>query len=118
MTDNYDEEEFEDLDLPDDSEISSDWVIAAETVNRTMAEFAINGLKSYEIPAVLDGRPGVFGSAGLPLRSLTDGRLETFRIMVPAEFEAEAREVVKLFLAVREGDPDEDSEEDDDEEWG
>ena len=104
MTDDFDEEEFEDIDLPEGSEIRGEWVVAAEAVNRTMAEFAVNGLKSYDIPAVLDSRPGVFGSAGLPLRSLTDGRLETFRIMVPAEFEEEAREVVKLFLAVRDDD--------------
>jgi hypothetical protein len=76
----------------------SQWVIIAEAENRTVAEFAVNGLRSYDIPAVLDARPGVLGTAGLSMRSLRTGKLETFKIMVPSEHKEEAAEVVKIFL--------------------
>ncbi len=85
-------------DLPDGVEIRSHWVIVGETESRTMAEFAVNGLKSYEIPAVIDARPGVLGSAGLMLRSLRTGQVEKFRILTPPEFEEEASEIIKMFL--------------------
>ncbi len=73
------------------------WVTVAEVDNRTIAEFAVNGLKSYEIPAVLDARPGFLGTAGLKLRSLRTGKVEAFKVMVPAEYKEEALEVVKIF---------------------
>ncbi len=82
----------------DDVEIRSNWVAVAEAENRTVAEFAVNGLRSYDIPAVLDARPGVLGSAGLTLRSMRTGKLEMFRIMVPPDYQEEATEVVKIFL--------------------
>jgi len=91
---------------PDEVGIRSDWVVIAEAENRTIAEFAVNGLKSYDIPAVLDARPGVLGTAGLKLRSIRTGRLDMFRIMVPPEYQEEAAEVVKIFLGGGEGDID------------
>ncbi|MFH1701669.1 MAG: hypothetical protein ABIE07_13910 [Candidatus Zixiibacteriota bacterium] len=84
--------------LYENSEIRTNWVVVAEAPDRMTAEFAVNGLKSYDIPAVLDTKPGVFGSAGLPLRSLYSGKVEMFKIMVPGEYEAEASELVKIFL--------------------
>ncbi|MEE9441568.1 MAG: hypothetical protein V3V99_02735 [candidate division Zixibacteria bacterium] len=74
------------------------WVVVAEAPDRTTAEFAVNGLKSYDIPAVLDTKPGVLGSAGLKLRSFYTGKIETFKIMVPGEHETEALELVKMFI--------------------
>ncbi|NMC42667.1 MAG: hypothetical protein GYA46_02000, partial [candidate division Zixibacteria bacterium] len=38
---------------PDSSETTIQWVVVGETESRTLAEFAVDGLKSYEIPAVL-----------------------------------------------------------------
>jgi len=81
-----------------DFNIRSQWVVIADTENRTVAEFAVNGLKSYDIPAVLDARPGVLGSAGLSMRSLRTGELETFKILVPLEYEEEASDIVKIFI--------------------
>jgi hypothetical protein len=97
---------------PDRVGIRADWVVVAEERNRTVAEFAVNGLRSYDIPAVLDSRPGFLGIAGLPLRSIRTGKLDMFRIMVPPDFADEAREVVKIFLRA---DEDEITEMDDDE---
>lgn len=74
------------------------WIVVAEVTNRTMAEFAVNGLKSYDIPAVLDAGAGFLGTAGLELRSIYTGKLDTFKVKVPEEYEEEAAEVVKLFL--------------------
>lgn len=94
-------EPFNDKDNDDRSEevgIRGMWVIVGETGNRTLADFAINGLKSYEIPAVLKSKGGFFGSIGLPLRSLKTGKLDLFEILVPAEFEEEAKGLVKIFL--------------------
>jgi len=85
-------------DLPEEVGIRSHWVVIGETESRTVAEFAVNGLKSYDIPAVLDSRSGVLGSAGLRLRSLRTGKLDTFRILVPPEFEEEGSEVIKIFI--------------------
>lgn len=76
----------------------SQWEIVAEVDNRTLAEFAINGLKSYEIPAVIDSQAGFLGAAGLKLRSLKDGKVLKFKILVPVEFKDEAAEVVKIFV--------------------
>ncbi|MCP4570246.1 MAG: hypothetical protein GY841_21920 [FCB group bacterium] len=85
---------------PDDRnvDVRTKWVVVAETVNRTLAEFAVNGLKSYDIPAALDARAGFLGSVGLKLRSIKDGQLQTFKILSPAEFAEEAAEIVKIFL--------------------
>lgn len=85
-------------DLPEEVGLRSHWVVIGETESRTVAEFAVNGLKSYEIPAVLDSRAGVLGSAGLSMRSLRTGKLETFRILVPPEFAEEGSEVIKIFI--------------------
>jgi hypothetical protein len=78
--------------------IRANWKVIAEVDNRTLAEFAMNGLQSYEIPAVLDARPGFLGTAGLKMRSIRTGKMDTFRILVPPEFEEEAAELIKLFL--------------------
>jgi hypothetical protein len=82
----------------DDVGIRAHWVVVAETESRTMAEFAINGLKSYDIPAVLDARPGILGTAGMRMRSLKTGKMVTFKIMVPPDYAEEAAEAVKIFL--------------------
>ncbi|MCK5124947.1 MAG: hypothetical protein KAR42_01720 [candidate division Zixibacteria bacterium] len=80
------------------------WVVIAECTQRMEAEFAVNGLKSYEIPVVLDASPGVLGTAGLPLTYMYSGKSETFKIKVPAEYEEEAREAVKVFIGSKNKD--------------
>lgn len=89
--------------------IRSRWVVVAETVSRTLAEFAVNGLKSYDIPAALDSRPGFLGTAGLQLRSFKNGQIQAFKILTPEEFAEEASEIVKIFL----GDKDDAGDESD-----
>ena len=111
-----DRDHNDDEQLPEDVGVRSGWVIVAEVPNRTLAEFAVNGLKSYEIPAVIDARPGALGTAGMLFRSLRTGRLDTFRIMVPAEFQEEAEEVIGLFLGATDEDPHDETEADEDEE--
>jgi hypothetical protein len=101
----------------DDVGVRSKWVIIAEEANRTIAEFAVNGLRSYDIPAVLDARPGFLGTAGLTLRSLRTGKVDTFKIMVPPEFKEEAEEVVKIFLGGQ-GDPEQENIDDENSEEG
>lgn len=78
--------------------VRSQWEVIAEVESRTLAEFAVNGLKSYEIPAVIDSRAGFLGAAGLKLRSLKDGKVLKFKVLVPIEFKDEAVEVVKIFV--------------------
>lgn len=78
--------------------VRAHWVVVAEAESRTMAEFAVNGLKSYDIPAVLDARPGVLGTAGMRMRSLMNGRVVTFKILVPPDRAEEAAELVRIFL--------------------
>jgi hypothetical protein len=84
---------------PENVDIRSTWVAIAEVDNRTLAEFAVNGLKSYDIPAVLDSRAGFLGAAGMQLRSFHSGKTDMFRILVPPDREEEASEVVKIFLS-------------------
>jgi len=95
-----------DEERPRDVGIRAEWVAVAEVENRTVAEFALNGLKSYDIPAVLDARPGILGTAGLKLRSIRTGKVDMFRIMVPMEYQEEAAEIVKIFLGGGENDID------------
>ncbi len=103
--------DYEDKDrFSEGVEIRSHWKVVGETESRTLAEFAVNGLKSYEIPAVIDARPGVLGTAGLVMRSLRTGKPEEFRVLVPPEYEEEALEVVKIFLGGNEGDSESESE--------
>jgi hypothetical protein len=75
------------------------WVVVGESTSRIIAEFAVNGLKSYDIPAVLDSRPGILGTSGMIMPSLRSGKLEKFKILVPAEYEEEAKELVVQFLS-------------------
>ncbi len=100
---------------PDGVRIRGNWVAIAETANRTIAEFAVNGLKSYDIPAVIDAKPGFLGTAGLQLRSMRTGKVDMFRIMVPAEFKEEAADIVKIFLGGDEPDRPDDSDIDEEE---
>jgi hypothetical protein len=100
----------------DSPETAVQWVVVGETESRTLAEFAVDGLKSYEIPAVLDSRPGVLGTAGLPMRSIRDGHLEAFKIMVPDQYAEEAAGLVTMFLGGGEGIPDDELPDDDEEE--
>jgi hypothetical protein len=106
----------DDNELPDDVGIRADWVEIAETASRTIAEFAVNGLKSYDIPAVIDAKAGFLGAAGLQLRSMRTGKLDMFRILVPAEYREEATEVVKIFLGSDEADISHDTDNNDEEE--
>ncbi len=94
----------------EDANIRQNWVAVAEETNRTLAEFAVNGLRSNDIPAVLDLQAGFFGTAGLTLRSLESGKVRAFKIMVPAEYEKEARELVGMFLGSDELSEDEGSD--------
>ncbi len=101
--------------LSEGAHVRSNWVEIGEAPNRTIAEFAVNGLKSYDIPAIIDSRPGFLGTAGMQLRSLRTGKVDMFRILVPAEYEEEAKEVVKMFLGGGDSDitelPDSEEEE-------
>lgn len=96
--------------VPEGAHIRPNWVAVGEAPNRTIAEFAVNGLKSYDIPAIIDSRPGFLGTAGMELRSLRTGKVDMFRILVPAEYEEEAKDVVKIFLGDDESDTPEDSD--------
>lgn len=101
--------------LPEGVNARSNWVAVGEAPNRTVAEFAVNGLKSYDIPAIIDSRPGFLGTAGMQLRSLRTGKVDMFRIMVPAEYEEEAKDVVKMFLGGDESDLPDESDPDEEE---
>ncbi len=79
-------------------ETRTHWVVVAEVGSRMMAEFAVNGLKAHDIPAILDARAGFLGSAGLNLQAFVSGNPEDNKVLVPAEFEREAREIVAMFL--------------------
>lgn len=95
--------------------VRPNWVAVGEVPNRTLAEFAVNGLKSYDIPAIIDSRPGFLGTAGMQLRSLRTGKVDMFRILVPAEYEEEAKEVVKIFLGGGESDSPDDADSEEEE---
>jgi len=105
----------DDEQLPDDVRVRTSWVVVAEAANRTIAEFAVNGLKSYDIPAVIDAKAGFLGTAGMQLRSMRTGKVDMFRILVPAEFREEAADIVKMFLGGGEPNPSDDADGDDEE---
>jgi hypothetical protein len=77
--------------------IRSNWIVIAEFDTRIEADFAVNGLRSYDIPAILDARPGVLGDAGLAMFSLSTGKRTKFRVLVPGTYQEEASEIVQLF---------------------
>jgi hypothetical protein len=86
--------------------VRSNWIVIAEFDTRLEAEFAVNGLRSYEIPAILDARPGVLGDAGLAMFSIYSGGRTKFRVLVPATHQDEAADVVKVFqISDEDNDP-------------
>jgi hypothetical protein len=87
-------------------ELRTQWVVIAQLASRMMAEFVVNGLKAHDIPAVLDSRAGFLGTAGLSLQAFVSGNAEDHKVLVPAQFEEEAREVVEMFLGDEEAKDD------------
>ena len=81
-----------------DSSSKEDWVIVGRIMDKTSADYAIESLESYQIPAVVFSESGFFGQAGLKLPSVTGKGLGQFQIKVPDSYIEEAVGILDMIL--------------------
>lgn len=77
------------------------WIVLGTIEDKISADFAREALASYEIPAVVFSRSGVFGAAGLPLYSFYSDRPALFEVSVPASHVSEAIGVLDMVIGDR-----------------
>jgi len=74
------------------------WIIIGRVRNRTTADYAVETLKSYDIPAVVVSESGYFGDVGLNLPSATGKHMGLFQIHITADKYDEAVDVLDMIL--------------------
>jgi len=74
------------------------WVMIGKIMDKTSSDYAVETLKSYEIPAAVISESGFFGQAGLNLPSLTGKGLGQFRVYVPEDKREEAESILDMIL--------------------
>lgn len=86
-----------------ESDLVSDkgWSVIGSIDDKISADFAIEALRTYDIPAVAISRSGFFGNAGLPLNPFYASRGAGFEISVPDSFHPEAMEILKMIAGDR-----------------
>ena len=79
-----------------DDETENTWVVVGCINDKISADFALETLRSFEIPAILISRAGFFGNAGLPLHPFYDPKAAMFEISVPFDRCEEAIEILDM----------------------
>jgi hypothetical protein len=74
------------------------WVLVARITDKVSADFAVETLHSYHIPAVLFSESGFFGQVGLNLPSLSGKGIGKFQVHVPGQFRQEAYQILDMIL--------------------
>ncbi len=72
------------------------WVVVGCINDKISADFALETLRSFDIPAILISRAGFFGSAGLLLHPFYDPKAAMFEISVPFDRCEEAVEILDM----------------------
>ncbi len=83
-----------------DPEVDHDhgaWAILGQAPDRMTADFIVETLRTYDIPAVVDSRSGFLGDTGLTaLSSVFSNPTGAYSVMVPVEKTEEALEIAKM----------------------
>ncbi len=74
------------------------WVVIGCVKDKTSADYAIETLKSYDVPGILFSESGFFGQAGLNLPSPSGKNMGMFKIQVPSELAKDAVNVMNMIL--------------------
>ena len=80
-------------------EVPSDatWIVVGNVADRVTADFVIESLRSYEIPAVLNSKSGFFGTIGMTsLESPFSGSSGAYEILTVSEKVKEACDIASM----------------------
>jgi hypothetical protein len=88
---------WSDSDSYDENVGDATWVVIGFVSDRVMADFVINSLRSYEIPAVLNSKSGFFGTVGMTSVELPfSGGTGAYEILTIAEKAEEACDIAGM----------------------
>ena len=85
-----------DCDIP--LENAEKWIMIGYIADKLSADFAIETLKSSEIPAVTLSKSGFFGNIGLTLYPIFESKQAMFELSVPFSCKDEAKEILDMTL--------------------
>ena len=83
---------------PGKDESTAGWVRIGVIEDKVSADFAVEILQSYEVPAVVISKSGFFGQVGLTLTPFYSRGTGQFEISVPATEVDEAVEILSMAL--------------------
>ena len=76
----------------------SEWILIGSIHDSISSDYAKETLKSYNIPAVIISKSGMFGTAGLPLTNFHNAGKGLFDVSVPEDFAVEAIDILNMIL--------------------
>lgn len=76
----------------------SEWILIGSIHDSISSDYAKETLKSYNIPAVIFSKSGMFGTAGLPLINFHNSSNGLFDVSVPEEYVQEATDILDMIL--------------------
>lgn len=77
---------------------NAEWIRVGMIEDKISADYALETLRSYQIPSVVISKSGFFGAAGLPLTPFYKPQAGFFEVMVPAEYRDEATDILDMIL--------------------
>lgn len=80
---------------------SADWTTLGYIEDKISADYALETLRSYDIPSVVFSRSGFFGSVGLPLNPFYNSGSALFEVIVPREYIEEASDILDMIIQGR-----------------
>lgn len=84
---------------PDQNESGDheEWIVLGQAPDRMTADFIIETLRSYDIPAVVDSKSGFLGDTGLTaLSSVFSSPTGAYAVMVPVSKAEEALGIAEM----------------------
>lgn len=97
MEENDDERSADRNDSGDDSGDHEEWIVLGQAPDRMTADFIIETLRSYDIPAVVDSKSGFLGDTGLTaLSSVFSSPTGAYAVMVPVSKAEEALGIAEM----------------------
>lgn len=84
--------------LVESKELSAGWTVLGYIEDKMSADFAVETLKTYGIPAVVISKSGFFGEVGLTLNPFYSSKSAQFQISVPIDDVPEACDALDMTL--------------------
>lgn len=77
------------------------WITLGYIEDKISADYAVETVRSNDIPIVIFSRSGFFGSVGLPLNPFYKSTSALFEVMVPGEYKDEVADILDMLLGRR-----------------